>query len=90
MKRALVHFSGRVQGVGFRYSCRSVAKGFSLTGYVKNLDDGRVEMVAEGEKEEIEEFLKAIKESHLGSFIREATLDWLKPTAEWRDFHIEH
>jgi len=86
---ALVYFSGRVQGVGFRFTCRQIAKGFSVTGYVKNLDDGRVEMMVEGERAEIEEFLKAIGESHLKSFIRERTVDWQPARAQWRDFHIE-
>jgi acylphosphatase len=88
MKRASVYFSGRVQGVGFRYTCRSIAKGFSLTGYVKNLDDGRVEMKVEGEKEEIEDFLGDIGKSHLKPFIKQTTVDWSDAIGEWQDFHI--
>ncbi len=89
-ERAVVLFMGRVQGIGFRYACRSLAKGFSVTGHVRNLDDGRVELTAEGERPEIEAFLEAILESHLKPFIRQHTVDWIPPSGQWRDFHIEH
>jgi len=87
-RRVTVLFQGRVQGVGFRWACRDLSKGFSVTGYVKNLDDGRVEMVAEGDREEIEKFLKAIDESHLKPLIRSRTVDWQTASGGWRDFHI--
>ena len=50
-------FSGRVQGVGFRSTCQSLARSFEVAGYVRNLPDGRVELVAEGENSEIDAFL---------------------------------
>ena len=55
--RRRVHFSGRVQGVGFRYTCQSIARGFDVGGYVRNLPDGRVEPLAEGEPGELDNFL---------------------------------
>ena len=54
-------FTGHVQGVGFRYQVVSIAKGFDLTGYVKNLSDGRVELLAEGDESEVLSFLEAIE-----------------------------
>ena len=63
------HFSGHVQGVGFRYSTKQVANGFEVTGYVKNLTDGRVELEAEGSEAECRRFLKEV-ESELDSYIR--------------------
>ncbi len=57
-----VRFEGRVQGVGFRYTVFDLAKGFDLSGWVKNLPDGAVEMVISGEQEEMEEFLTEIVE----------------------------
>ena len=53
MGRQQLHilYEGRVQGVGFRYTTKSVANGFEVTGTVRNLTDGRVELVAEGERE---------------------------------------
>ena len=62
-------FSGHVQGVGFRYQVVSIAKGFDLTGYVKNLNDGRVELLAEGDESEVLSFLDMIK-SELDIYIK--------------------
>jgi acylphosphatase len=59
--RRRVHYSGRVQGVGFRYTCQALARGFEVAGYVRNLPDGRVELVAEGEPTELDNFLGAIR-----------------------------
>ncbi|MFZ1218340.1 MAG: acylphosphatase, partial [Chthoniobacterales bacterium] len=55
-----VFYEGNVQGVGFRYSVRQIAKGFDVTGSVRNLTDGRVELLATGEKDEVRAFLEAI------------------------------
>ncbi len=55
--RVHVHYSGRVQGVGFRYTVRSLVPGYDVLGTIRNLPDGRVELVAEGERAELEEFL---------------------------------
>ncbi len=65
-ERLRVYFSGRVQGVGFRYQCQSVARGLPVAGHVRNLADGRVELVAEGEPDQLAAFLNAIeREMHL-------------------------
>ena len=55
-----VHYWGKVQGVGFRYTTLGVARNFKVTGYVKNLLDGQVELVAEGAPEEVDRFLEAV------------------------------
>lgn len=65
------YFSGRVQGVGFRYSAKRLAMGFDLVGWVRNLEDGRVEMQVMGEEEEIDEFLEEMHDSPLGHHIQE-------------------
>jgi acylphosphatase len=70
MKRILVRYEGRVQGVGFRASTRQISKKFAVKGWVKNLPDGSVSMVAEAEEMELERFLEAIRRSHLGPHIR--------------------
>jgi acylphosphatase len=55
-----VHYRGRVQGVGFRYTTWNVAKHYDVTGYVKNLPSGEVELVAEGEAGEVDRFLRGV------------------------------
>lgn len=57
-----VFFEGRVQGVGFRYTVKDLARGFEVCGWVKNLPDGRVELQVMGELEEVESFVKEISE----------------------------
>ncbi len=56
MESFLLTISGRVQGIGFRYSCQSLANSLQLKGYAKNLIDGKVEILVQGKKEHIEEF----------------------------------
>ena len=58
-----VFYSGRVQGVGFRYAVKSLTPGFEVTGTIRNLADGRVELVAEGEHAELDAFRQAEKYS---------------------------
>lgn len=89
-RRIQVFFKGRVQGVGFRYACRNLAKGFAVTGFVRNLQDGRVELVAEGEDAEVRDYLAAIAASELRAFIRDRIETCSPATGEWRDFHIRH
>jgi acylphosphatase len=89
-KRATVFYTGRVQGVGFRYTAREIACGYELTGYVRNLDDGRVELVAEGMEEEVKAFLEAMCASQLGSHIRNADVNWREATEEFRGFDIRY
>jgi acylphosphatase len=68
--RVQVVYAGHVQGVGFRFTVRALAPGFEVTGTVRNLPDGRVELVAEGDRAELEAFQEAIRESDLGPLIR--------------------
>jgi acylphosphatase len=85
-KTVQVFYEGRVQGVGFRYSARRVAAGFDLAGYVRNLPDGRVELVASGDEEEVDGFLQAVRESELAGHIGgEAAAEIVKPEG-WRGF----
>jgi acylphosphatase len=60
-----VFYEGRVQGVGFRFSVKSITTGYEVVGSVKNLIDGRVELLVQGEENEVAEFLQAILDSHL-------------------------
>merc|ERR1711916_282410 len=78
--RATVHYSGRVQGVGFRYAVKTLATGFDATGTVRNLPDGRVELVLEGERDELEAFIEAVHDSGLGPLIRDENCQWSEPS----------
>jgi acylphosphatase len=68
-ERRRIYYSGRVQGVGFRFSTQRLASGFAVAGSVKNLRDGRVEVVAEGEPTELDLFQEAIR-GEMGHYIR--------------------
>ena len=83
--RCEVHYSGRVQGVGFRWNACSIARDYSVTGFVRNLPDGRVHLVAEGEREEVERFLAAIADSMAGN-IRHAQTVVNPATGEFHSF----
>jgi acylphosphatase len=69
-----IFFEGRVQGVGFRYATQRVACGFDVTGWVRNLPDGRVEVQVCGELEEVAAFIEGILESELKGNIRGHTV----------------
>ena len=90
MKAAHIIYSGTVQGVGFRYSCRQLAMGFDVTGWVRNLDDGRVELWVQGEEGEVQEFLKSVDESHLKGLISKAVVDWTAAEKGLTGFSIAH
>ena len=89
-QRVMILYAGRVQGVGFRYTVKITAHGFEITGIVRNLDDGRVELMAEGRQEELEAFLQAIRESEVGRFIRQEQAGWSEAKNEFRGFEITH
>jgi len=89
-KRVEVYYTGRVQGVGFRWTTREIATGFEVAGHVRNLDDGRVELIAEGEEAELKEFLRAIRASQLGDYIRSAAENWVATSGNCKGFVIAH
>jgi acylphosphatase len=83
-------FEGSVQGVGFRWSVKQVAKGFDLVGWVRNLPDGRVELQASGEEPEVRAFIEAIGQSELRAHIRKQTELILPEPPAARGFEIRH
>ena len=85
-----VFYEGRVQGVGFRYTVKSIARGYEVVGWVRNLADGRVELQCSGNKEEVDGFLEAIAESELKSHIRSVEAHAIAPLAGRRGFEITH
>ena len=87
-KRIHVFYSGRVQGVGFRYTARNIALGLSLGGWVRNGMDGRVEVVCEGEEDILKRFLDNIKSEFLGHYITDVDIRWESPRHEFNGFDI--
>jgi len=83
-----VFYSGRVQGVGFRYTVKSITPGFEVTGTVRNLEDGRVELIAEGEREELDAFRQAVRESGLGRLIQREEENFIPAAGGFRGFEI--
>ena len=82
-------FSGRVQGVSFRAAIKRIASGFEVTGWVKNLDDGRVEMQAMCyDSEEMDEFLAAIEDSDLAGYVKDREVHVIAPLPGVRGFNI--
>ncbi len=87
-RRLNIFYSGRVQGVGFRYTVKTVAAGYEVTGRVRNLPDGRVELTAEGSAGELAAFREAIIGAGLAGFIRDEQLDWSDAQNEFSGFEI--
>lgn len=83
-----VFFGGHVQGVGFRYAVLQVARGFDVTGYVSNLADGRVQLEAEGKKEDVDAFVAAIEEKMHG-YIRKVERSGRTRLAQFKGFTIK-
>lgn len=83
-----VFYSGRVQGVGFRYTVKSLTPGFEVTGTVRNLPDGRVELIAEGDRAELEAFRQAVRDSGLKRHILREEEYWCEANGEFRGFEI--
>ena len=84
-----VHYSGSVQGVGFRYTVRSLAARFEVNGFVRNLPDGRVHLVVEGPTDEIGGFLDAIK-AEMSTYIRDVHEITRPATERFPAFEIRH
>jgi len=89
MEQVRVIFEGMVQGVGFRFTALHAARSFDVSGFVRNLPDGTVEMVAEGEKRELEEFVGAVK-TKMSHYIRDAFVQWGEPTGRFQGFDVRY
>jgi acylphosphatase len=88
--RATVRFRGRVQGVYFRAHCAEKAQELGLDGYVRNLPDGNVEAVFEGERPAIEACIEWNRTSQPYARVTSADVEWAASTGEFRGFDVWH
>jgi len=82
-----IFFTGRVQGVGFRFTARRAASRRQLTGFVRNLPDGTVEMLAQGRSEDIDDCIQDLKEYFAG-YLKETSIEEIPPDPRYIDFKI--
>jgi len=87
-KQVHLFYSGRVQGVGFRFTARDTARDLGVTGWVKNLSNGQVEVVAEAEEKALEDFLARINQ-YFSRYIQDTNIEWQAATGELNSFSIE-
>ena len=78
---------GRVQGVGFRWFVQQRAKSFGVSGYVRNLDNGDVEIEAEGDRGRVEELLKSVRVGPTFSKVRDVVIEWQQFTGKYYSFN---
>lgn len=87
-KQIHVYYIGKVQGVGFRFTSEDIAIDLGITGWVKNLRDGRVEVVAEAEEGVLEDFLNKINQRFSG-YIQDVDIEWRAASRKFKDFGIQ-
>lgn len=88
--RADILVTGRVQGVGFREFCRRAAESRGVVGYAVNLPDGRVRVVAEGDRELVESFVREIERGPRMARVEDASVSWTAPREQLTTFSIRH
>jgi acylphosphatase len=88
MTRLHARLGGRVQGVGFRYFVRESAKQLGVLGWVRNLADGRVELIAEADREDLELLVEQLRKGPPGSKVSDVDLQWMAASGEFADFAI--
>ncbi len=90
MKKHLhAYYSGSVQGVGFRFTAERIAASLGIKGWVKNLRDGRVEVICEGQISTLKEFLRKV-DSIFKNYITDIDAEWSEPTGEFSYFDIRY
>ncbi|MDF1521062.1 MAG: acylphosphatase [Brevefilum sp.] len=88
--RLHAYITGRVQGVGFRYFTMTAAEGHNLTGWVRNLHDGRVEVLAEGKHEDLNNLLRDLRKGPMSAEVRDVKYDFSDATGEYDRFFARH
>lgn len=89
LERRTVHYDGHVQGVGFRYTAQASARGHPVTGFVRNLPNGQVELIVEGSRDALDRFLGKLAQRMAG-YITHTSVDQAPATGEFDSFGIRH
>lgn len=89
-KRVHAFYSGRVQGVGFRMTAEDTADSLGVVGWVKNIREGRVEIVAEAEEATLERFLEVIRTGPMKNFIHRIEVSWSDASETFDEFEIRY
>jgi acylphosphatase len=89
MLRQTCYFSGRVQGVGFRYTVQNLALQYNVLGYVKNMPDGRVELVMEGPESEMKSLVDDVAQK-MNGYIKRVDQSTAPATGEFKQFYVKH
>lgn len=90
MKRIRLIISGRVQGVLFRYNTKKIAKNLDLRGFVKNLQDGTVEVIAEGSEEKLNKFIEFCKKGPMLAHVTDVRISYENYKGEFKEFEVRH
>lgn len=85
-----VLFSGRVQGVGFRFTTVEIARHCIITGFVLNMMDGSVKVVAEGSEDELSKFMRNLRDAHIYRYVMNENIHWQDATGEFNGFVIRY
>jgi acylphosphatase len=88
-KTVFIYYRGRVQGVGFRFTCQRVAENHGIAGWVKNMPDGSVRLAAQGDERSIKKFLSEI-EQNLNRFISDKEIEWQDFPEKLENFNIRY
>ena len=89
-KRMHACVSGVVQGVNFRYFAVHAARGLGVSGFVRNLDDGRVEVVAEGEEEKLKQLIGRLRQGPAAADVKDVKVEWEKTKGEFKGFGVNY
>jgi acylphosphatase len=87
-KRLHAYVEGRVQGVGFRYFVLDIASGLNLSGWVRNTQDGSVEVLAEGERQSLEQLLVKLRQGPRSARVLDVRTTWEETTGEFKRFQV--
>ena len=90
MKQAHIFIDGRVQGVGFRYFTKTNARDLGVKGWVKNLPDGRVEAVFEGDEERVQELIDRCKRGPRSARVDDLNVEWVSSTGKFNSFDVAY